>query len=285
MNLLPVSLVIPTKNEEKNLGACLECVVGRFADIVVVDSGSTDRTPIIAQTAGVRLIDFKWDGVFPKKRNWVLRNTELQQPWVMFLDADELVTAAFVAELYQVLPKTAHAGFWINYENYFLGTRMRYGDRMRKLCLFRHGAGEYERIEENRWSLLDMEIHEHPIIGGTVGSVTAPLIHSDKRDLASHIAKHNEYSSWETHRYFELHRGGPEIWAKLTTRQQKKYRNLDKWWLAPVYFLAAFVLRRGFLDGATGFHFALFKLFYFWQIRLKILEARIVERQSTLSED
>ena len=271
---LPVSLIISTRNEEENLGACLQCVVGRFAEIVVVDSGSTDCTPSIAEAAGVRLVDFRWNGVFPKKRNWVLRNIELHQPWVMFLDADELVTDAFVAELDEVLPKTSHSGFWIAYDNCFLGTLMRHGDRMRKLCLFRHGAGEYERIEERRWSSLDMEIHEHPIIQGTVGSIAAPLIHADKRDFASHIAKHNEYSSWEAHRYYELQRSGLEVWAKLTPRQRKKYRNLDRWWLAPAYFFSAFVLRRGFCDGATGFRFALFKLFYFWQIRLKIEERR-----------
>ncbi len=272
---LPVSVVVSTKNEEKNLGVCLERLAGRFAEVFVVDSGSTDGTRGIAEAVGVRVVDFQWDGRFPKKRNWTLRNVPLGQPWVLFLDADELVTDAFIDELRRVLPATTHAGFWISFDNYFMGVLMRHGDKMRKLCLFRRSAGEYERIEENRWSCLDMEIHEHPIILGTVGSVAAPLIHADKRDFASHIAKHNEYSSWETHRYFELHRSGPEVWAKLTPRQRKKYSNLDRWWLAPAYFFAAFVLRRGFLDGATGFRFAAFKLFYFWQIRLKILERRL----------
>lgn len=274
---LPISVVVSTRNEELNLGACLDRLVGRFAEIVVVDSGSTDRTRSIAEAAGVRIVDFAWNGQFPKKRNWTLRNADLQQPWVLFLDADELVTDAFVAELARSLPTTTHVGFWVTYENYFLGTQMRHGDRMRKLCMFRRGAGEYERIEENRWSRLDMEIHEHPIIAGSIGEIAAPLIHADKRDFASHIAKHNEYSSWETHRYFELRNGGAEVWERLTDRQKKKYRNLDKWWLAPAYFITAYLLRRGFLDGSAGFRFALFKLFYFWQIRVKIQERRKAE--------
>lgn len=276
---LPVSVIVSTKNEEKNLGACLERLAGRFADVLVVDSGSTDGTRRIAEAAGVPVVDFRWDGRFPKKRNWALRNAPIGQPWVLFIDADELVTDRFVEELRRVLPSTAHSGFWISFDNYFLGTLMRHGDQMRKLCLFRRGAGEYERIEENRWSSLDMEIHEHPIIDGSVGAITAPLVHADKRDFASHIAKHNEYSSWETHRYFELHRSGPEVWTKLTPRQRKKYGNLNKWWLAAAYFFGAYILRRGFLDGSTGFRFALFKFFYFWQIRLKIHERQISEAQ------
>jgi glycosyltransferase involved in cell wall biosynthesis len=271
---LRVSVIVSTKNEEKNLGACLERLAGRFAEVFVVDSASTDGTRRIAEAAGVPVVDFRWDGRFPKKRNWALRNAPIGQPWVLFLDADELVTDRFVEELRRVLPSTPHSGFWISFENYFLGTLMRHGDQMRKLCVFRRGAGEYERIEENRWSTLDMEIHEHPIIEGTVGSVAAPLIHADQRDFASHIAKHNEYSSWETYRYFELRRSGPEVWAKLTARQRKKYQNLEKWWLAPVYFMASYFLKRGFLDGYVGFQIALFKGFYFWEIRLKIEEQR-----------
>lgn len=270
---LPVSLVISTKNEEKNLGACLSRVCGHFAEILVVDSGSTDRTREIAASAGVEVVDFRWDGHFPKKRNWMLRSGRLGQPWVLFLDADELVTDAFLAELDRVLQATLHCGFWISFDNYFLGRRLRHGDPMRKLCLFRVGSGEYERIEEDRWSRLDMEIHEHPVLSGTQGALTARLIHADQRDFAAHIAKHNEYSTWEVRRYRALQAGGSAAWERLTPRQRTKYRNLAKWWLAPVYFIASYIARRGFLDGAAGFHLAVFKAFYFWQIRQKIMEA------------
>ena len=91
---LPVTAAVPVKNEESNLTKCLERL-GRFAEIVVIDSGSTDRTREIAESFGARVVGFSWDGKYPKKRNWFLLNAPPQQPWVLFLDADEFVDDAF----------------------------------------------------------------------------------------------------------------------------------------------------------------------------------------------
>ena len=63
-----------------------------------------------------------------------------------------------------------------------------------------------------------------------------------------------------------------EEWDALTDRQKKKYRNLAKWWFAPAYFVFSYFFKKGFLDGAVGFYFALMKVIYFYQIRLKIRE-------------
>lgn len=152
---LPVTVAIPVRNEERNLPSCLERL-SRFERVVVIDSGSTDRTAEIARAHGADVVTFAWDGRFPKKRNWFLRHHAPTTPWVFFLDADEFVDDAFCNELASVLPSTTHAGFWIQYDTWFLGERLRHGDVNRKLALFRVGAGEYERIEEDRWSHLDM---------------------------------------------------------------------------------------------------------------------------------
>ena len=97
----------------------------------------------------------------------------------------------------------------------------------------------------------------------------------DRRGLHHNIDKHNEYSSWEAHRFFELGDPGTSAWTGLNRRQRRKYRHLDRWWLAPTYFFASYIARRGFLDGKVGFEFALFKATYFIQIRQKIRELRI----------
>ncbi len=289
---LPVTVVIAVKNEERNLPLCLERL-SRFSKIVVIDSGSTDQTRAIAEKFGCEFIPFKWDGHYPKKRNWYLLNHHVDTPWVFFLDADEYVTDEFVNELERAIVKTQHAGFWVNYSNYFLGQELKHGVPQLKLPLFKVGAGLYERINEDAWSSLDMEVHEHPVLQGSVGELKSKINHNDFKGLHSYIAKHNEYSSWEARRYMKLQIAGatmrasatatavtetgttPNVLADsehFTATQRRKYNNLTRWWLAPAYFLYTFVYKLGFLDGRTGYAFARMKAIYFWQIRLKIAE-------------
>jgi glycosyltransferase involved in cell wall biosynthesis len=294
--MLDVTVIIPVKNEAGNLPECLSRLE-QFGQIVVVDSGSTDGTVKLAEDAGAAVLRFDWNGRFPKKRNWVLRHYDFKTEWVLFLDADEWLTARFVDELREALADTTKVGYWLNYERWFLGQQLTHGDEFQKLALFRVGSGEYERIEEDHWSALDMEIHEHPVLGGAVGEIQAPIEHNEYRGLRHYIAKHNEYSSWEAARYLRLSGGEPASpklrqrggtvegtkveggeWDNLTDRQKRKYRHLAKWWAAPVYFLRGYVGKRGFLDGAAGFHFALLKAVYFYQIRLKIKEAEKAQK-------
>lgn len=139
-----------------------------------------------------------------------------------------------------------------------------------------------------------MEVHEHPVLNGSIGEIKAPIEHNDFRGLKHYIGKHNEYSSWEAARYLRLtvareqsnrpHATGEpgsnrcaSEWDGLTERQRKKYQNLSKWWFAPAYFLVTFFLKKGILDGKVGFHFALSKAIYFYQIRLKILDLKRTE--------
>lgn len=278
-----ITVVIPVKNEAKNLLRCIEAA-SSIGPIVVVDSGSSDHTKDVAKSAGAEVLNFEWNGQFPKKRNWTLRNYNFNTEWVLFLDADEFVSADFIEEVKAAIMDTEYVGFWLNFSNYFMGQQLKGGDSFRKLALFRVGAGEYEKIEEDHWSHLDMEVHEHPVLSGSIGEITAPIEHNDFRGLKHYIAKHNEYSSWEAARYIRLMRPQSSAishpssqqscteWDGLTDRQKKKYRNLAKWWFAPAYFIASYILKKGFIDGVVGFHFSLLKAIYFYQIRLKILE-------------
>lgn len=267
-----MTIVIPVKNEEKNLPACLENV-REFANVVVVDSGSTDRTCEIAAEFGREVVQFKWDGKFPKKRNWLLRNYKFKTPWVMFLDADEVITPAVVEELAAVLPRTEFNAFICYYDNWFMGRMLRHGDAMRKTAILRVGKGEYERIEEDHWSSLDMEIHEHLQVEGQIGEIKARLEHHDKRSLESYYAKHEEYAKWEAGRYAKLMSGSTLEASSLTHRQHLKYRLITKWWFGLAYFFACYILKRGFLDGLPGFIFARGKMRYFRNIRRKIILA------------
>lgn len=271
--VLDVTIVIPIKDEAANLPVCLASL-GAVRSILVVDSGSQDESCAIARAAGATVVTFKWDGRFPKKRNWLLRTWSFDTEWVLFLDADERLTTEARSEIAAAISAPDGAvGFWLNYTNHFMGRELRYGDPQRKLALFRIGAGEYERIDDDRWSALDMEVHEHPILSGKVGEIYSPLDHQDYRGLHHFIGRHNEYSSWEARRLQHL-RAAPQAWKRLTARQRFKYRFIDTWWFSYFYFFNSFVIRRGFLDGRAGFLYSMFKSFYFFEVRAKVIEAR-----------
>lgn len=265
--MIPVSVVIPVKNEEKNLPHCLS-LLEDFDEVIVVDSNSTDRTPEITKQYGRRLVNFCWNGRFPKKRNWVLRNIELNNKWVFFLDADEFVTDEFKEELANKIVETDCVGYWVHYTNDFLGKPLKHGAVMPKLPLFKVGAGEYEFIDEDYWSHLDMEVHEHPILAGKIGDIKSPVVHCEFRGLTHYIQKHNEYSSWEANRYLQMKNDT----GKLTYRQKVKYALIDTWLLGPLYFLYSYFYKLGLLDGKTGFIYAAYKMQYFFNVKAKIEE-------------
>lgn len=270
-DLLPVTVVVPVKNEAANLRTCLE-TVRNFAHVICVDSSSTDGTPDIARACGAEVINFEWRGGFPKKRNWLLLNHTFNTDWVLFLDADERVTAAFAEELRSALQDHAISGYWIEYDNHFMGHPLRHGVPQRKLALFKVGAGLFERIDDQSWSSLDMEVHEHPEVSGETRRLKARIIHHDYKSLHHFVARHNEYSTWEARRYLAL--ASSSAWAGLTRRQRAKYANITRWWFAPAYFFLTYIMRGGFLDGLPGLRYALFKSIYFFEIRLKILELK-----------
>jgi glycosyltransferase involved in cell wall biosynthesis len=191
-----LTIAIPVRNEERNLSACLQAIGADFASrVVVIDSASSDATASVARSHGAEVIEFHWNGHFPKKRNWFLRHHTPSTEWVLFLDADEILTPAVKQEIAAALPGSSHQGFLLSYTNYFLGRRLRGGYPLRKLALFRMGEVEYERIEEDHWSQCDMEVHEHPLVSGSVGLIRSRIDHRDLRGIDSYMRKHNEYAN------------------------------------------------------------------------------------------
>jgi glycosyltransferase involved in cell wall biosynthesis len=270
--VIPVSVIIPVKNEEKNLSVCLSRLKG-FSQVIVIDSSSKDNTCKIVQEAGVELVQFEWNGKFPKKRNWALRNCEISNEWVLFLDADEYIDEKFKRELKNVIQNPSCHGYWVYYENNFLGKTIRHGDRMKKLPLFRRGKGEYEKINDDMLTHLDMEIHEHPIISGQAGVMKSSIEHNDYKGIEAYISRHNHYSTWEAYRYYSA----KQNWALLTLRQKVKYSLLNTWLIGPLYFIYSYIIKFGFLDGTPGLSLAVMKCSYLWNIKIKIRDIKINE--------
>ena len=151
--------------------------------------------------------------------------------------------------------------------------RLGFGLSQRKLALFRIGRGLFERIEEDRWSSLDMEVHEHPIVEGKLGEIKVRIDHDDEQGLRNFIRKHTDYAQWEAQRYLLMRSAKRDANAlPLTLRQRTKYRFITAWWYPAAYFVYAYVIRLGFLDGRAGFVYAAMKFWYFTLIQSFIAE-------------
>ena len=268
MNKIPITVIVSVKNEELNLPSCLK-ELKSFDQLIVVDSGSKDKTIQIAQSLGADVLQFQWNGKFQKKRNWTLQNARIKNDWVLFLDADEFVTEDFVNEVSEKIKNTDCNGFTLQFQNYFMGKMLKYGYGFYKNALFKKSKGAYEKIDEDLWSHLDMEVHEHPIIEGKIGIIKSKIIHKDFKSLEHYIAKHNAYSSWEAHRYIALKQTKDK---PLSFNQKIKYGLMASGFLPLVYFIGTYIVKLGFLDGKEGFYLARFKAHYFFQIQTKIIE-------------
>ncbi|MCV6801114.1 glycosyltransferase, partial [Achromobacter ruhlandii] len=106
MSKIPVSVVVMTKNEERNIAKCLKALA-EFDEVFVVDSNSTDATCAMAAALGAKVSNFNWNGKYPKKKQWCLEQLPFTHPVVLYVDADEEMTPELAAEIRAALPRFA----------------------------------------------------------------------------------------------------------------------------------------------------------------------------------
>ncbi|NJN01614.1 MAG: glycosyltransferase family 2 protein [Leptolyngbyaceae cyanobacterium RM1_1_2] len=281
---IPVSVLIPAKNEEANLPACLESVA-RADEIFVVDSQSSDRSIEIVENAGAKLVQFHFNGRWPKKKNWSLENLSFRNDWVLIVDCDERIPPELWDEIAVAIQASDNNGYYINRQVYFLGKWIRHGGKYPdwNLRLFRHRLGRYENLHtEDILNTGDNEVHEHVIVPGTIGYLKNDMLHIDFRDLYQWLARHNRYSNWEARVYYNLLTGMGEdgtIGANLFGDSVQRKRFLKKIWVRlPFRPLLRFVLfyfvQLGFLDGKAGYIYARLLSQYEYQISVKLYELR-----------
>ena len=254
---VPVSVLIPTRNEEENLPRCLAPVAGWADEIVVVDSQSTDETVEIAEAHGAHVLQFYYEGGWPKKRQWALDTYDFRNDWILLLDADEILLDPMKREIAEAIQTDEYDGYWLRFQLHFLGRQLRHGGfDLWKLFLFRHGKGRYERrFEEQDEKMSDIEVHEHVVVDGPVGRLSSPIRHENWNSLYRYIEKHNEYSEWEAKVYHEGHDGAvePSPWGNQAQRRRWLKQKLVRMPGFPlITFLYHYVLRMGFLDGRPG---------------------------------
>ncbi len=287
----PVSVLIPTRNEESNIEKCLASVA--WADeIVVVDSASSDRTAELARAHGATVVPFVWDGTSPRKRNWALANHAWRNQWVLLLDADEEVTPELADEIARVVRSNpAEAGFLIHFHYFFLGKLLRHGDPLWKLCLVRHRDARFEAMDVPEVTSYDVELHEWVRVVGRVTRLRSVIVHRDFQNLSHHFDRHNTYSDWEAllrTRYRRRDASG-EVRPRLFGSPVERRRFFKRWFLATpgkpwLYFFYSYVFRGGFLDGRPGFIYNALKSVYWYQVSAKEYEMRLAERAAAKRE-
>jgi len=275
---LPVSVIVAVRNEEKNLPRCLESLRD-VGEIYVIDSGSTDATVEIARSFGAKVVQFHYQGGWPKKRQWAMNTLPFAFEWIFLVDADEALTPALVGEIRQAIQDPDTGGYYISLRMYFLGRLLRHaGARFWKLSLFRRGKGNYEcRLKNQDTSMADMEVHEHVVVEGKARRLKNPLIHHNVESLSRYIQKHDEYSNWEARVWLEGEAGYGSLPPSLFGTQAQRRRWLKKKFLlvpgSPVlFFLYRYVLRLGFLDGTPGLIYCGLQGAQLFNVKAKIYE-------------
>jgi len=287
----PVSVLIPVKNEERNIAACLESVA--WADeIWVVDSHSTDRTAEIAQRYTNKIVQFDYAGGHPKKKNWALENLRFKNEWVLIVDCDERVPPQLEAEIREVLnnPESAD-GYYLNRKLIFLGRWIKHCGWYPSwnLRLFKHRLGRYERLEtEDVENSGDVEAHEHVVLQGRAEYLKNDLLHEDFKSVYHFIERHNRYSNWDARVYYNLARGiygSNNIGASLFGAPLERKRYIKRLWARLPFrpllrFIWMYFIKLGFLDGRPGLIFCTLMTMHEAVISAKLYEHGVSNKNS-----
>ncbi|MGC2172654.1 MAG: glycosyltransferase family 2 protein [Candidatus Sulfotelmatobacter sp.] len=274
---LPVSVIIPVRNEAKNLPRCLQALRD-VGEVYVIDSQSTDDTVGIARSHGAQVVQFRYQGGWPKKRQWAMDTMPIAYGWILLLDADEVLTPELAQEIRSAIRNPAIDGYTVLLRIWFLGRVLRHGDvGLWKLALFRRDKGRYEcRLKDQDSSMADMEVHEHVIVEGATARLRNPLIHHNVESLSRYIQKHDEYSNWESRVLLQRRDDNNPPPPPLGTQAQRRRWLKRKLFALPgspvLLFLYRYILRFGFLDGVPGLIYCGFQAVQMFHTKAKIYE-------------
>lgn len=276
-----LTVLVAVKNEELNLGPCLESV-SWAEQVLVLDSRSADRTPEVAARLGAELVQFDYSGGWPKKRNWALDNVPIRNDWVLILDADERVPPELRRELERIVSsEDPHDGYWVRLRVYFLGRWIKHASLYPswQMRLIRKDKGRYEKLSAAPGTG-DVEVHELVVVPGKQGFLANDIIHEDLKPLSHFIERHNRYSTWECEAQDALDAKGT-VEARLfgTAPQRRRWlkRLFVRMPLRPVIkFLWMYCIRLGMLDGRPGFIFCMMMSIHEFHIGTKRYEKRMM---------
>ncbi len=261
---IPVTVIVTTKNEERNIGRCLSSL-DRFSQVIVVDSHSGDRTCDIAKHYGAEVVLYHWDGCYPKKRQWCLSNINIGYNWILFIDADEVVTNELLHEI------SGLSEFGCGVSGYFVSGMyvwgrdpLKYGLRNNKLVLFDRRKFEFPKVDDlDIDGMGEIEGHYQPVlkqeyIGHKIGRLKSPLMHYAYDDRHRWEKRHLEYARWEAEMTLKNRwPNDPIFWRNVAKRSIRTSKIRPQ-----IMFIYFYIIRFGFLDGKAGFDFAWSRYLY-----------------------
>lgn len=271
-----ITAVILTKNEELNIERCIDSVKGLADRIVVVDSGSTDRTVQLASELGAEIYTHPFEH-YAAQFNWALDNTDIKTKWVYRIDADEAMTDELREEVSREC--SLHAGDDVNgllmkHKICFMGRFLKHGAAYPfvKMTVFKPAHARFENRAMGEHVVLD---------SGRSLLLKNDCIHYDFKDLSSFIEKHNNYSTREAADRMRIEDPGRTDAALYEKAERTKklrdglYYRLPMFFRAKLYYWYRYYIRMGFLDGRPGKIYALIQA-YFYRV---MVDAKLCEKK------
>ncbi len=258
-----LSVIVLTYNEEANLPDCLESLRGLRCKLFVVDSGSTDRTIVLAEAHGATVSRHPFEN-YAAQRNWSQDSLPVETPWLLHLDADERLTPELVSEINRVLqqPPQHIAGFLLRKRTIFMGRWIRHGGHYPSfhLRLFRTGCGRCE----------DRLYDQHFVVDGRVTPLKSDYVDVVASKLSTWTLRHTRWAEMEAREMLSTDTGGRQVSPDIRGNPIQRRR----WWRntyshgplfvrAFLYWCYRYFLRLGFLDGREGLIFHFLQGFWF----------------------
>ena len=254
---LPISVVIITLNEQKNIGACLESVKDWVDEIFLVDSGSTDKTLEIAKNYTDNICFHEFE-TFAKQRNWAQDNLPIINEWVLHLDADERISPELAQSIENVFSSGVDVdGVMAPRRTVFCGKWIRFGGHypVYQLRLFKKDKG---RSEERFYD-------QNYIVKGNIVKIRGDIINVINPELNGWKDRHRRWAVLEAREIIDNKSRLMNMDLKGNPIERKNWLRYNIYYKSPLflrailYYFYRYILRLGFLDGVQGF------VFHFWQ--------------------
>lgn len=241
-----LTVAVLTKNEEKNIKPVV-CSAKKITDnILIVDSGSTDKTVEIAEALGATVIYREWDNDFSAQRNFAIKNVKTD--WILFLDADERIDSLLVEEIKKVIANSTLKQYSMLRRIHAFGFEYKHG-------IFK--PDEVIRLFPAKEVYYENKVHEHPVCD------------LSKERLIGYI-EHYTYDNWQS--WWDKAGHYTTIWAEDSYVHGKKVSIGSAFIHAFYGFMRAYIIQLGFLDGWSGLYSSLQHFIYTMMKYLKLHE-------------